>query len=447
MWNSLRFRFAAAGLVPVLLFVAFLGFFLQGVHERHAEHAAIEEMQADLRFLTRALRMENGAMALQVDPLPDPRFQEPLSGLYWQVHDDRNGRIERSPSLATFALALPADEFGFGELHRHIVEGPEGSKLIVLERRIPGGNGEKSAFRFAVAIDRKVIAQSYGAFLRELLPVLSLLALGLLLMMTAQAAFALQPLRQVRKALQEVRAGRRDRIGSTAPVELAGLATDFDLLLQEREADLKKARERAADLAHGLKTPLTVLTAKTRDLRQQGDTALADVLDSAISDLDSRLSRELARAQIQGPSRRRQPVSLAPIAQSIADALSRTVSGEKLNWWVDMDAALSIAMERADALELLGALAENAAKWAKAAVRISASGDESCWTIIVDDDGPGISPQNRRVALSRGQGLDPDRSGSGLGLAIVQDIATAYGARVLLDDSPLGGLRVQLSKP
>lgn len=444
--SSLRRRFALASVVASGVLAIVLGFVLQGVFEAHAERAAVEELNADLRFLTRSLHIENGAVVVRVEQLPDPRFQEPLSGLYWQIHDDRTGAVTRSDSLATFALDLPPDELALGEVHRHILPGPEGAKLIVLERRIPGGPQAKAAFRFAVAIDRAVIAQSYRAFVHDLFPILALIAVGLFGASLVQAAFALAPLARARRALQSVRDGERDRLGDAAPQELAGLASDFDAMIAAEKHAAQKSRERAADLAHSLRTPLAVLSAQARDLRHRGYQEAAEVIDTVVGDLDARVSRELARAQILGPSMRGGLIAAGPLAERLVRALASTQDGERLSWTVDIDAGLYLRMDGADLTELFGALAHNASKWAKSAVRLSAAGSASAWVLCVDDDGPGIPLQDRRAALTRGSGLDLKRSGSGLGLAIAEDIARAYGAALSLEDSPLGGLRVKVER-
>lgn len=444
--SSLRRRFALASIVSAFVLALVLGVALQGVFEAHVERAAVEELNADLRYLARSLRIEGDEVKVQVLQLPDPRFQEAFSGLYWQIYDDRTGAVTRSASLATFTLPLPPDDLALGEVHRHILIGPEGSKLIVLERRIAEGLEAKAAFRFAVAIDRAVIAQSYQAFVRDLFPLLGMIALGLFAASAVQAGYALAPLQQARRALQAVREGKRDRLGEAVPQELASLAAEFDAMIAAEKHAAQKSRERAADLAHGLKTPLAVLRAQARDLRVNGEIIAADGIDDVVADLDARVSRELARAQILGPSPRRPAVPAAPIVERLVKALGATREGEGLAWNVDIDQDFTVRLDAADLTELLGALAHNAAKWAKTAVRLSATGAGESWALVVDDDGPGIAPQDRRAALRRGSGLDATRSGSGLGLAIAQDIARAYGASLSLEDSPMGGLRVKIAR-
>ena len=167
--------------------------------------------------------------------------------------------------------------------------------------------------------------------------------------------------------------------------------------------------------------------------------------DAVVADLDTRVSRELARAQILGPSPRMALTPVAPLAERLVKALASTQEGERLSWIVDVDPSLAVRVDAADLTELIASLAHNASKWATEAVRISATGAEGAWAILIDDDGPGIPLQDRRAALARGNGLDAVRSGSGLGLAIAHDIARAYSASLRLEDSPMGGLRVRVT--
>jgi hypothetical protein len=212
--------------------------------ERHIEREALAELDADLRFLARGVIASNGGM-LSVEPLPDPRFLEPFSGLYWQVQSDRLGVVLRSPSLAGAQIALPEDILQPNELHRHVVLGPEGGKMIVLERRLAETSGYAGAARVAVAIDRKVLEAANQAFVRDLLPALLAITAGLLAAFAVQGAVALHPIAKARAALDEIRTGRRGSLAGAVPSELSGLASDFDALLAAQRRQVAEARSRA----------------------------------------------------------------------------------------------------------------------------------------------------------------------------------------------------------
>ena len=446
MTSSLRARFALTGLVMTLAVMLTLGGALQGLFERHVERSMEAQLDADLRFLARGLMAGNGAGGLELAPLPDPRFLEPFSGLYWQIRNDRTGEVIRSPSLAGATLTLDADELRAGQVHRHIIRGPEGGKMIALERRM-----EAVAYRVVVAVDRKVLRAAKSAFLLEFLPVLVGLALVMLVASAAQGMIALHPIGRARQALAELRAGRRERLGGALPSELKGLDTEFDALLGAQRRSTRIARERAADLAHGLRTPLALLDAQARDLQAQGQVVAARDMLAVTTRMEARLSRELARAHIHGPGPFTARIALAPLARLIADALARGPRGEALSWEVSVPENLTLAADEGDLLELLGSILDNATKWASTRVRLvaEASAESSPGGVVlrIEDDGPGIPPIDRRAALSRGVRLAPERSGTGLGLAIAQDIAAAYGGTLALETGEWDGLCVRVTLP
>lgn len=447
MTRSLRARFAIVAVLTALLAAGAVGAAVQGLFERHVEREMLAELDADLRFLARSLVVENGSASLQVEPLPDPRFREPLSGLYWQVQSDSTGTVLRSPSLAGWALPVQPDALRAGERHRHIVRGPEGSKMVVLERRIEDASEQAASYRVSVAVDRKVLEAANRAFVLDLVPVLAGIGAGLVGAFALQGAIALWPIERARRALRDLREGRRERLGRALPSELQGLAADFDAMLDAQRRSIRRARERAADLAHGLRTPLALLGARARELRDRGDADMAAAIEEVTSGIDARITRELARAHIRGPGPQSGPVAVAPVVGRLAGALARMAAGAGVAWRAEVPADLMAAVDEGDLVELLGPLLENAAKWARSDVGIAARHEGASIVLLVEDDGPGIPPQHRLAALARGGRLDPERSGTGLGLAIADDIVRAYGGDLHLEDGALGGLRVRIALP
>ena len=448
MVRSLRFGLWAVGLASavILPLISAIGF--RAAFEHHVHQSTIAELEADLRYMTRGLKLENGVVTLVPKTLPDPRFEEPLSGLYWQVVDDKSKAIVRSGSLVTFTMELPNDILPLNTVHRHLAKGPDGVDLLLLERRIPEGVEGKHSWRFAVAIDLALLKGQVDAIMWDTAPIIILLGVGLLIITFVQGGMVMGPLNQASHALALVRSGRQERLTEMVPVELDAFARDFDALLDAGESQAREARQRAADLAHSLRTPLAVLLARADEIEAAGQVSAATTIRDIVAGLEHRATRDLARANIHGPNLGRiVEVSLAPIIHQITSALARTSTTENLTWDVQVDPDHKVRLDQSDLTELIGSLLDNARKWAKSRIKITTISDQTSIRILIEDDGPGIEPHQRRMALSRGQKFDVNLSGTGLGLSIAQEIVQAYGGSLDLSDGLLGGLRVTLELP
>lgn len=283
----------------------------------------------------------------------------------------------------------------------------------MLERRIDETLEQMASYRVAVAIDRKLLEAANRAFLLDLLPTLAGIVAGLLGAFALQGGIALWPIARARHVLREVRDGRLEKLSGALPSELEGLAAEFDALLEAQRHGARRARERAADLAHGLRTPLALLAARARDLRERGEAEAAAAIEAIAASIDGRMARELARAHIQGPAAQAGAMPLQPVVERVARAFARMPGGAHLSWRVEVAAELASAAEEGDLVELLGVLLDNAAKWARSEVRIAAQAEDGLVSLTVEDDGPGIPPQDRRAALARGgaSGSGPERDG------------------------------------
>jgi signal transduction histidine kinase len=446
--GSLRLRLFAAGAVSILLALTVAAAGLMLLFERHVERRVVQELESDLRQLAGGLALDP-AGALEVGRSPaEPRFQEPLSGLYWQIVQSPAGAMLRSRSLWDNMLSLPPDVLTDGELHQHVVRGPGGASLLTVERLVtlPGTLGG-GRIRVAVAVDKREITAAALAFGADLAPALAGLAAVLIAAAWLQVTIGLRPLDAVRRRLAEIRAGRTARLGDAFPDEVQPLTAEVDHLLDAQEQAIARARARAGDLAHGLKTPLTVLASTAEELRARGDSAMADEVASVADGMRRHVDRELARARAGLPGRIKTPQVVRPVADRIIGVLRRTPRGQDLEWRVDLDDALAANADGQDLAELLGNLAENAAKWASGTVCITGAAEPDGITLAVEDDGPGIADDAVSAAVARGGRLDEAQPGTGLGLAIVSDLVEAYGGSLTLSRSALGGLRAAVRLP
>jgi signal transduction histidine kinase len=284
-----------------------------------------------------------------------------------------------------------------------------------------------------------------GVFHIGLSSTLLVLALVFLAAGFAQVRSGMLPLGQLQARLSAVRAGHERRIEGTYPAEVQALVNELNLLLEHREKAVQRALEKADDLAHGLKTPLSVLA-------QEADQVEAPVAAATIHQQVERMRRQIdyhlarARAANSGEIPGAHCVVLVS-TEGLSRTLLRIYATRGLDIEVDVAPEHSIRGQREDLDEMLGNLLDNACKWARCSVRVQSLREDSNIIILVDDDGPGIIPEMRDVVLQRGVRADEAAPGSGLGLAIVRDLVEVYGGTMRLENSPKGGLRARLQLP
>lgn len=443
---SLRFRLVAGGAAALAVALIAAAFGLAFLFERHATRVVSDELEVVLRQLAGAVEIgPDGHLLLSVQPA-DPRFAAPLSGLYWQVGDSR-GDVLRSRSLWDTVLALPDDRPLPSAVHQHRIAGPAGQRLLVTERmiRLPDRDQDRLV-RLAVAADRIRIEGPRAAFVADLLPALFLLGLLLAAATWVQIGLGLAPLAGIRRGIAAVRAGASRRLPTDVPTEVRPLVEEVNALLAAQEAAVERARGRAADLAHGLKTPLAALAADSRRLRERGQADIAANLEQLGEAMRRHIERELVRARLQGSARRVAGATpLLPVVDGVVATLARTPAGERVRFDIAVSADQTMPFNRTDLAEILGNLLDNAARHARTRVRVQAQGKGAVTALTVEDDGPGVPEAARDAVIHRGIRLD-QTPGTGLGLAIVQEVAEDYGWHLILATSPLGGLAATISR-
>ncbi len=444
--RSLRLRlflFAFAGITATLILA---GIGLTSLFERHVERRIGDELDTHIAQLAGSLRVDaKGALSLARKPA-DPRFDKVFGGLYWQIQNETTGALLRSRSLWDSDLALPADAPPVGLVHVHNAKGPDGKPLIVHERRlILDGGSREVPVRIDVAINHEVVDTLRAGFARDLLPGLSLLGVLLLAGLWFQVRAGLAPLGTLQDAIREVRSGAARRLSSDVPEEVEPLVGEVNSLLDAQEAALKRAHDRAGDLAHGLKTPLTALASDVRRLRQAGENAIADDIQLSAQIMHRHIERELARTRLRHQHGQRLVSRLAPAASAIVKTVARTPHGEHVAFEISVHQDTAIAFDPDDLNDVLGNLVENAARYARAQVRVSAVPNGSGLMVRVEDDGPGVAPEDLDKLFERGRRLDEKGGSAGLGLAIVQDILTEYGTALKAGNSELGGLALNFT--
>ncbi len=427
--SSIRGRFLLLSALTVGLALALTFALLVSLFSNNIRKRIDAELTSHVNTLAGALAFDaDGKLQRPAGPV-DQRFAVPYGGLYWQIVDDRSSQTIRSVSLFDTALALPRDSHTDGTVHRYILPGPEGSTLIVLERlvRVSAPEGER-ALRIAVAIDEKTLEEAKSGFIRDILPALAGLALFLVGASIAQLAFGLKPLNSLSEGIDRIRERRESRLAGSYPTEFSSTVKAVNQLLETQSAMIDKARSRAADLAHGLRTPLTVLSNDAQTLRDRGETAMADELDHLAGTMRAHVERELALSRIAArPDLRRADSQISTIVAQITRTLKRTPAGADLTFTETGADDLTVPVDPGDFRELVGNLAENAVKWAQTSVSIGWRKEDERILLVVTDDGPGVPEAELANLTRRGWRLDNAKPGTGLGLSIVREIAEVYG--------------------
>ncbi len=401
-----------------------------------------EQLANNLNAMINAAELDDAGEVRLLRPLGDQRFSEPYSGLYWQVSAIGHPPFP-SRSLWDRQLTLPARAAECRQPCRYESREFPGESLRVIGRsvRLPGGS---DSFFFQIAQSSRDLDRQRARTRSILFWSLSVLGLGLIAMAALQSTYGLAPLRRVSDAIAAIRSGRAQRVEAEFPVEVEPLVAEINELLDHGEAQAEAARRHAGNLAHALKTPMSVLVGEARDR----DDPLARAVEAQVQVMRRQVDHQLARARAAGrraASTARTPVW--PTVQAIARTVERIHQG-KVVIDLDGDQAAQFRGERQDLEEMVGNLVDNAALHGGGRVFVTVAADGAMVRVMVEDDGCGIPEIKRSRLFERGERLDTDKPGTGLGLAIVKDVAELYGGSVALADSEdLGGLLVTLSLP
>lgn len=442
--RSLRWRLLLGAAAAILLSLGVAWIFMTLLFERHLERRLQDEMTRDALQLVAALALQPDGTPLLDHAPDDPRFQKPAGGYYWQVSTPSNAL--RSRSLWDSALPVPPD-VPADDWRLRLAAGPFEPSVFVLERRLSLEAGRAPAV-VQLAQDRSALTGARREFGLELAGFLGILWIALSLAAWAQVALGLRPMRTVRGDLARLKASASARLPDPAVDDLRPLVEEINALADARERDLEQARRRAADLAHGLKTPLAALAAQSRRAREQGAGAAADGMERALSAIGSAIDSELARARIAAAGRATgASTGVLAVVERLLTVLEHTERGEQLAFAVEVPESFRLPVRADDLAELLGPVLENAVRYARRQVRVRAAPGASENFIGIEDDGPGIPADRIETALLRGGRLDESQPGSGLGLAIAQELSAVMGGRIALRKAELGGLEVRFTWP
>ena len=399
------------------------------------------------RSLANDLREETEGLLIAIVKGPDgirldtqrlnPRYQRPFSGHYFRI--ELPDRTWRSRSLWDAVPAWPETS----GLATELLEGPQRQRLLAFSAEY---RRDGQPIVISVAQDYTPILDSFARVRLSGLGLVGVALLVFLLLQRYAMALALRPLERARQQIAQLQQGQRQQLDSQAPVELQPLVAQINHLLTQTEETLQRSRHALGNLGHALKTPLAVLGSLIQREELTAHPQLHAALQEQLGQIQQRISRELTRARLAGDVLPGAHFECTAELPALLDTLRMIHQRDiQLHWTAPSDCRLP--WDREDMLELLGNLLDNACKWAISEVVLSIERSAVGYRLRVDDDGPGIPAAERAPVLDRGTRLDERAEGHGLGLGIVRDILSAWGGTLSLQDSPLGGLQVQIELP
>jgi signal transduction histidine kinase len=447
--RSLAFRLVLISTLWIFAALAAGGFLLTGLFRDYVARNFDQRLETLLDGLVALSEVEGGEQLTLTRTAGEPRFDVPYSGWYWQISDSKEV-VLRSRSLWDRDLK-PLRGDG-GAILRYDAEGPTDQELRVVERAIqlPGARGR---FYYQVAGDKSEAQADIERFESTVGWALGALGAGLILAVLLQVRFGLSPLRRVGAALAEIRSGRAERLEGDFPLEVTPLAVELNQLLDHNAEVLRRARTHVGNLAHALKTPIAVLTneadaAVAGPAAAAADAPFAETVRRQAGVMKRLVDHHMARARAAASAKvLGARTELKPVIEALCRTLARIHEDRAVAVTCECPEGISFRGERHDFEDLLGNLVDNGCKWARRQVFVQASLTGGRIRITVDDDGPGLKPEQRARVFQRGTRLDESTPGTGLGLSIVRDLAGLYGGSVELEDSPLGGLRAVLELP
>lgn len=450
--NSLALRLFLSATAWTVVILLLTGVVLSSIYRQAVERGFDRRLGVYLRTLVADVASPEDADKFP-QSLGEPLFELPLSGWYWQVTrlDSAKPEVRSSRSLWDNQLPHLPEQAATGTpsgSRQGYAQGPEDQHLRIVERTVD--LGDEGRFLVAVAGDSGEIEEETRGFDRALTLTFAALAAVLLLTTMFQVRFGLAPLKRISESLAAIRAGTAERLEGAFPVEISPLARETNALLDANREIVERARTHVGNLAHALKTPLSVMM---NEAAARSDDPLGAKVQEQVAIMRDQVTRHLERARLAARLTVVGTVTeVLPVVNALARTMEKTHRDKMLAIDIDAPEHARFRGEQQDLEEMVGNLLDNACKWAQSRVSVEVVCERpeparQIVRIIVDDDGPGLTPAQREQVAHRGQRLDETKPGSGLGLSIVVELAALYGGALSLGTAAIGGLRADLTLP
>ncbi len=441
--HSLHSRLLLAASLVLAGFIGATGLALDKAFHVSTEAATQDRLQSHIYALLAAADEDENGRMIPPRELPEPRFSEPDSGLYAIITSHDNDPLWRSASLTGRDINISEQQLpgksSFSELTR------SGMQLYVLTFGVAWEDyaGAEALYTYTVAEDTTVFQTEIDSFRSTLWGWLGGMAVVLLLAQGAILRWGLRPLRTVTADLQQIEKGQADQLEGHYPKELAGLTSSLNSLIEHSKAVQIRYRNSLGDLAHSLKTPLAILQSSHSD--NSGDSHA--LVSEQVERMDAIISHQLQRASVSGRTTLAKPVPVGKVVDRLVRSLDKVYREKQVAVNLELDPASTFTGDEADLTEVLGNLLENAYKYCKHTVLVQVQTDPHTGgiEISIEDDGPGIAPDQIDTVLQRGKRMDESIPGQGLGLSMANEIITVYGGQLAITASSLGGTLVRVS--
>ena len=449
-FNSLAFRLIAGASIWSAIALVAAGLILTSLYRDTVERAFDERLSVYLKTRGDNLATQNPGQLNDPGNLGEQRFELIYSGWYWQIRqvDGPVLLASRSLSTDTLDLAKATSRITVDGVEQATIEGPDQQQLRVLQRTITFDVDHR--YDVLVAGNASELREEIADFRTSVALTLAVFGIGLVASTAFQIRWGLRPLDQARSGLAALRSGKEQRFDGPFPAEIEPLAKELNALMQSNQQIIERARTHVGNLAHALKTPLSVITNEAR----AEDGKLATKVGEQAEVMRMQINHHLDRARIAARSQVIGAVTeVEPVLQRLVRAMRRIHEDRGIDITLHAGAEARFRGEQQDLEEMVGNLVDNACKWSNSKVAVEVSlipaGHDMDGSLIirVDDDGAGLTADEMREATRRGKRLDESKPGSGLGLSIVTDLAALYEGAFEMDRSPLGGLRAELRLP
>lgn len=449
---SLNARLLIATSAILSSFFGLAGVVLDRAYRESVEASLVERLEGHVYALIAAAEFgEEGDFFMPIE-VPDSRFSDPTSGIYAEVSSNRDGWAWQSLSVADLDIPFPR---GLRRLQRVAKQATlaDGQRLYLFSYGVVWSDAHKEAqsYTFSVAMNTETLDAQVRDFRQSLWGALGGVALLLLAVQRTIVRWGLAPLRQAEDELMEVEAGKQPRIQGQYPSELAGLTKNINGLLSHQQQHLERYRHTLSDLAHSLKTPLAILQSASESR------IACDEIKAVVSEQVDRMNQitgyQLQKAATSGWTVLAAPINVAEVSRKVVSGLHKVYGDKRVQTDVNMKDHPSFHGDEGDLMEIIGNLVDNAFKWCRSRVRLTAestvneqTGEEDLF-LHVEDDGPGVPTEMVRYVMQRGRRADSDIAGHGIGLSIVRDIVQLYGGSFEIGSSELGGAAMHVWLP